>query len=185
MDGSKGAFSLPYCMCGPTFEVNIHCLLPVLPAVSHSSSFVFARMRPHSNWPHQNCLFLLLNKHNIALGPQLKLIWFSKDSIANIDKYAAHFRNCPVEKKSTVYIFFQRIWKWNFHSTWLFFFLMFLIRFKSTWYVKRISPVAKFKPGPKSGHSLIQWFNEFVHKCVLTSVIRVANVIHCNLIVFH
>lgn len=53
MDGSKGAFSSPFpypcCMCGPTFEVNIFCLLPILPAVSYSWNFMQSQMRPHSN----------------------------------------------------------------------------------------------------------------------------------------
>lgn len=67
------SFPSPRCMCGLTFEVNIQCLLPVFPAVSHHMNFASLRMRPHSDWTHQNCLSLPLNKENIALGPLLKL----------------------------------------------------------------------------------------------------------------
>lgn len=76
------SFLNPYCMCGLTFEVNIQCLLPVLPAVSHRLNFVLSRMRPHSDWAHQNCL--PLNKQNIALGPQTNLICFREDSRTNV-----------------------------------------------------------------------------------------------------
>lgn len=78
------SFLNPYCMCGLTFEVNIQCLLPVLPAASRRLNFVLSRMRPHSDWAHQNCLFLPQNKQNIALGPQPNLICFGEDSRTNV-----------------------------------------------------------------------------------------------------
>lgn len=53
------SFLSPYCMCGPAFEVNIQCLLPILPAVSHASNFMLSQMRSHSN-RHTKIAFSLL-----------------------------------------------------------------------------------------------------------------------------
>lgn len=61
------SFLSPYCMCGPAFEVNIQCLLPILPAVSHASNFMLSQMRPHSNQAHQNCLFPFARVNRILL----------------------------------------------------------------------------------------------------------------------
>lgn len=50
------SFLNPYCMCGPTIEVNIQCLLPVLPAVSPFLGF-----------------FLIENEASFKLGTRKKI----------------------------------------------------------------------------------------------------------------
>ena len=142
------SFLSPYCMCGPTFEVNIQCLLPAFPAVSHRWNFVSSPMRPRSNWAHQNCLFLLLNKQNIALGPQLNLTCITKHSGVDV--------TTPL-KRSTSWVFFVFFFREKQRK---------LLSFLWAQFGNKNSPKGEFKPGPKSGHPLAQrmvhWIGSWV-----------------------
>lgn len=144
------SFLNPYCMCGLTFEVNIQCLLPVLPAVSHSLNFVLSRMRPHSNLAHQNCLFLLQNKQNIALGPQPNLNISAK--IEGQMCFHVTETDSVLWKTSTlvgVNIFRKN--QVNFSNLLVHSFILVCV------ICNKNSPKGQFKPGPKSGHPLVQW----------------------------
>lgn len=140
-----------YCMCGPTIEVNIQCLLPVLPAVFHCLNFLLSRMRPY--WAHLNCLFLLLNKQNIALGPQLNLISLSTDRGANV-LHVVLWKTINVVEVNV----FKNTWK----TTKLLSFsegqTLLVNSFTLADFVwNKNSPMGEFKPRPKSGHLLVQW----------------------------
>lgn len=134
-------FLNPYCMCGPTFEVNIQCVLPLLPAASSFLNFVLSQMRPDSNWPHQNCFFfsLPLNKQNIALGAK-------------------------AQPPSPAYLYAQesdRKVKGLHHGKWKrksenFFFLFTKLSQIHLLKGKLNCPKGKFKLRPKSGHPSVQ-----------------------------
>lgn len=165
------SFLNPYCMCGPILEVNIQCLLPILPAVSHRSNFVFSRMRPHSNWAHQNCLFLLLNKQNIALGPQPNLIVKIAGKMCYmLQNWRDHYNSeCPVENINIRGVF--SIFSILFQN-------LLIILFLWAWCVTRISPKTYSSQGQSQViHWFIEWFIELVPEFVLITVIRGPNVI--------
>lgn len=156
-------------MCGPTFEVNIQCLLPVLPAVSHHLNFVLSWMRPYSNWAHLNCLFLILNKQNIALRPQLNLISHSKDRGANV-LYVVLWKTIKImevnifknKRKRTKCLSFSELCIW-------------ILLFRQAF-----PPWVNLSQGQiQVVYWFSEWFTELVYKAsefVLTAVIRVANV---------
>lgn len=147
------SFLSPHCMCGPTFEVNIQCLLPILPAVSHRLNFVLRG--PHSNWAHQNCLFPLLNKQNIALGPWPNLTCFSEDSRETcymLQRLTGSLRlrvSCGKHQHYGELIFPGKTCFLPQNLLVNYFILM-------SFTCNKNSPKGEFKPGPKSGHPSVR-----------------------------
>lgn len=135
-------FLNPYCMCGPTFEVNIQCVLPLLPAASSFLNFVLSQMRPDSNWPHQNCFFFFLSPwiNRILLwGPRLNLrllpIFTHK---SQIEEWKGYITENEKEKSENFFFLFTKLSQIH------------LLKGKLN------CPKGKFKLRPKSGHPSVQ-----------------------------